>query len=130
MSKYDDDILSAASDIEEAGLSIVYRVVSLSKDTAQPWKSVSSSYTEYNIYCVQTENKTKVLSTVVELDGDIKKEAGNIDNIISIMIPGNVDFTPSIKDLVLISSVQYKVVKVEIISPDNIPILYILELIR
>lgn len=130
MTKYTEDILSAAADIEEDGINITYKVLTLNKNTTTPWKNVGVSYAEYSTYCVVVENKTKVLMTIVELDGDIKKESGNIDNILSIMIPGNVVFTPTIKDLVVMRSVEYKVVGVEKVDPDNTPILYILELIR
>lgn len=128
MGIYDDDIASAATDIQDAGLAVTYKVLTITKDNIEPWKEVGITYTNYSIYGFIAEDKTSPIKVVDKSTRNVRKDVGLLENEMLLYIPGNVEFTPKIKDIVTVGSVDYKVIDVDRLAPNNEPILYILKI--
>lgn len=129
MTKYAQDILDAAKDIQDAGTLVVYNSISRTKDAVTPWKNDTVTSTVYNVYVVVTKSSNKpilsvVTSSSVTLDA---KDLGTPIYDYELLLAGNAPFIPASDDTVILGGLQYKVVEFEIIQPDLVPIMYILK---
>jgi hypothetical protein len=115
---YDRQINTALSLISRYGKEVLYKSVVETKDALKPWMVSSESVVEYSPSVVFLP-----LSNAKTYTG---KDGLALDKVNYMCIMGNNDFDVKIGDYFIDGNREYHIVMVDVLAPDNKPILYTL----
>ena len=122
MGRYDRQIETAKRLIKKYGQSVIWRQLNeFIPDTDKPWKPETLPGTDYTpemaFFTINKENRQFIHF--------ITGTEAKIGDVYGLM--GNVSFTPSLKDIVIRDGVEYRILNIDLLSPNGQKVLYTVE---
>ena len=120
---YDCVLLEAQELISEFGKSVIWQSTSASTpvDPSNPWIEISNTIVNHSVDIVILPIDLKTQKSIQYITGTLIPTGNNVGYM------GNVDFTPTVKDIVVDGSEKLTIKNIDVYKPNGTPLLYIVE---
>lgn len=116
--KYNRQMNTALLLISRYGKEVLYKSVGKLNDNDKPWMEAVDEDTDYSPAVVFLP-----LSNAKSYTG---KDGLSLDKVNAMCIMGNNDFEVKVGDYLIDNNREYHIIMVDVLAPDNVPVLYTL----